>query len=133
MGMNRNSADPDSWWVSMRGINDLYTLRYTNTLLLRDDADLALIGVYGKLAHGMTRDTFIGCEGSSILPIENNTGRQMYLPPNSAAVRYLTARVYVMQRGVVVEHGDTQRVFSAPQHPYTRELIDAIPRRKASG
>lgn len=47
-------------------------------------------------------------------------------------VRYLTARVYVMQRGVVVEHGNTQRVFSAPEHSYTRELIDAIPRRKAS-
>lgn len=47
-------------------------------------------------------------------------------------VRYLTSRVYVMQRGVVVEHGETQRVFARPEHPYTRELIDAIPRRKDS-
>jgi peptide/nickel transport system ATP-binding protein len=47
-------------------------------------------------------------------------------------VRYLTSRVYVMQRGVVVEHGETQRVFASPEHPYTRELIDAIPRRKDS-
>ena len=102
MGMNRNHADPDSWWITSRGINDLYTLRYTLTLLRRDEADLALVGFYGKLAHGMTRDTFIGCEGASLLPLAGN-GRQMYLPPNSAAnanflepLRYLLIQDYDM-------------------------------------
>ena len=102
MGMNRSSAEPLSWWINFRGINDLYTLRYTLTLLRRDEADRALVGFYGKLAHGMTRDTFIGCEGSSIVPMYGN-GRQMYLPPNSGAnanflepLRYLLVQDYDM-------------------------------------
>jgi len=36
-------------------------------------------------------------------------------------------RIMVMERGVVVEEGYTGAVFAAPQHPYTRALLDAAP------
>ena len=36
--------------------------------------------------------------------------------------------IAVMQRGVVVEYGPTSQVLHEPRHPYTRSLIDAVPR-----
>lgn len=38
-------------------------------------------------------------------------------------------RIMVMQQGVVVEQGNTARVYSHPGHPYTKSLLDAAPGR----
>jgi peptide/nickel transport system ATP-binding protein len=42
-------------------------------------------------------------------------------------IRLMCDRVMVMRSGRVVELNDVKTIFSAPSHPYTRELIDAIP------
>src|SRR5690606_17261021 len=39
----------------------------------------------------------------------------------------------VLQAGKAVEAGKTARVLSAPAHPYTQRLVDALPRRSAGG
>jgi peptide/nickel transport system ATP-binding protein len=60
--------------------------------------------------------------------------RQMaiiFISHDLGIVRHLTDRILVMNRGVVVEEGPTLAVFEAPQHAYTRQLIEAIPRRRA--
>ncbi|MFE7114812.1 dipeptide ABC transporter ATP-binding protein [Streptomyces sp. NPDC057654] len=44
-----------------------------------------------------------------------------------AVVRHLSDRIAVMYLGHIVEMGDTETVFSAPKHPYTRALLSAIP------
>jgi peptide/nickel transport system ATP-binding protein len=45
-----------------------------------------------------------------------------------SVVRHMTDRVLVMQQGRVVERGPTRDVFRAPQDPYTRLLLESIPR-----
>ena len=45
-----------------------------------------------------------------------------------SVVRHMTDRVMVMQQGRVVEEGVTREVFRAPRHPYTRLLLESIPR-----
>jgi peptide/nickel transport system ATP-binding protein len=56
-------------------------------------------------------------EGLSLLLITHNLG----------VVRDMADRVYVMERGRIVETGTRDEVFHAPQHPYTRKLMAAVP------
>lgn len=56
--------------------------------------------------------------GLSILMITHNFG----------IVADLADRVYVMQRGRIVEEGTTRQVLYDPKHPYTRRLMAAVPR-----
>ncbi len=44
-------------------------------------------------------------------------------------VRRFAQRVAVMERGVLVESGPVERIFEAPQHPYTQRLIASRPQR----
>jgi peptide/nickel transport system ATP-binding protein len=43
-------------------------------------------------------------------------------------VRSIADRIYVMQRGRIVEHGTSHAVFSSPRHAYTEALIAATPK-----
>ncbi|MBF0284463.1 MAG: ABC transporter ATP-binding protein [Magnetococcales bacterium] len=42
-------------------------------------------------------------------------------------VRRAADRVYVMRRGELVENGPVEKIFSAPQHDYTRMLLASLP------
>ena len=59
---------------------------------------------------------------------EHNTAVLMISHDLPMVARY-TERMVVMQHGKVLETGSTAAILERPQHPYTRKLLDAMPRR----
>ncbi len=52
----------------------------------------------------------------------------LFITHDLGIVRKLADRVCVMQKGKIVEQGTVERVFTAPEHPYTRALLAAEPK-----
>jgi peptide/nickel transport system ATP-binding protein len=56
----------------------------------------------------------------------------LFIAHNLAVVQHLSDRVAVMYLGRIVEVAETAEIFAHPRHPYTRALIDSIPRMRAA-
>ncbi|MEV0389339.1 ABC transporter ATP-binding protein [Nonomuraea sp. NPDC050643] len=52
----------------------------------------------------------------------------LFISHNLAVVRYVSDIVAVLRHGEIVESGPAERLLKDPRHPYTQDLLDALPK-----
>jgi microcin C transport system ATP-binding protein len=85
-------------------------------LLIADEPTTALDVTIQKQILDLLKE-LQGEFGMSILLITHDLG----------VVKKMADRLYVMQEGDIVEDGPVEQIFDAPQHAYTKQLINAEP------
>jgi peptide/nickel transport system ATP-binding protein len=87
------------------------------TLLIADEPTTALdVTIQKQILNVMKhmQERF----GTSIILITHDLG----------VVAGMCDAVVVMKEGVIVERGTTEEIFATPRHPYTKKLLNALPR-----
>lgn len=59
---------------------------------------------------------------------EKNNLTYLFITHDLSVVKYISDRIGVMYLGVMVELAESENIFENPLHPYTKALLQAIPR-----
>src|SRR5262245_47212229 len=118
-GASRLSAYPHEFSGGMRQrIMIASAMLMRPALLIADEPTTALDAVIqrevAQLMLELTRE-----QGAAAIMISHDL----------AMVAEFAQRVVVMERGRIVEAGASEEILLAPRHPYTRRLLEALPRR----
>jgi peptide/nickel transport system ATP-binding protein len=89
------------------------------------------------IADEITSGLDVSIQGT-VLNLVRDLQRQLgtsllFISHNLAVVRYVASSIAVMYLGRIVEHGPTDQVLNEPQHPYTRDLLAAVPDTGGAG
>ena len=57
----------------------------------------------------------------------------LYITHDLSVVAQIADRVYVMYSGIIVEEGNVYQIFYEPRHPYTKGLLESLPKRAERG
>ena len=52
----------------------------------------------------------------------------LFISHDLSVVRYMSDRMLVMQAGEIIESGAAEDIYQHPQHPYTKQLLAAVPK-----
>lgn len=91
-------------------------------LLLADEPSTALDVTIQNQALDLM-DDLTSQTNTAVLLITHNMG----------VVRKFAEKVYVIYRGVIVEEGLKKQIFKNPGHPYTKALLNSIPKLSGEG
>jgi len=99
--------------------------RVVIALSLLFEPDLVVADEPTTALDALIKDQILG----EILALQRRMNLALILISHDmGAVAETCARIAVMYGGEIVETGPTEAVFAHPAHPYTRMLIDALPR-----
>ena len=51
----------------------------------------------------------------------------LFITHDIGQAQYVSERVLIMREGEIVEQGSVHDVFTKPKHPYTKDLLAAVP------
>ncbi|CAB1277434.1 ABC transporter ATP-binding protein [Candidatus Nitrosacidococcus tergens] len=57
----------------------------------------------------------------------------LFISHNISVVKYISDEFAVMKEGFIIEKGTTEQICSSPEHPYTQNLLKAVPRINGQG
>ena len=72
------------------------------------------------------------CHGEQVLNLLSALQKErgltyLFIAHDLSVMRFITDRIAVIHKGVIVELAETEKLFAHPLHPYTRALLSAIP------
>jgi hypothetical protein len=105
--------------ASVSGTDQVYGVNVSRFLADNDAADQLVLSLYGTLAAGLTRNTYVAGEAASVTPLHGERYRTMYLPPNNDGAAAFLETLHSMLvhevRGREGEPGGLELAFATPR------------------